>query len=387
MPPAPPTRSPKVSLLFPLRPGPWPDIVRGVYRYAATTDPLWSLCLHTDEDAALALAGGPDGVIAMVRTEDAAAKLAAWGGPVVDTAPNVPEHPFARVLLDGVQLGRAAAEYLMRAKGRRFAFVGVQTTLAGRRSLEGFAGRLGEAGLACEVAPHGVFDDPYAECPTTRAEAAAWLAGLEKPVSVFAGHDALAHRLIEVCVANGLRVPEDVAVLGALNDEFLCLTSSPQISSIAVPLTGVGFEAARVLDGMMVGGPRPAAPILLPAGEVVVRQSTDAGVPGDAVLAAALRYIRDHSDTSIGVEDIVGACGVSRSSLERRFRAALGRGPRAELIRVRVEHAKRLLAETPLPVKQIARAAGFHDTRHLSVTFRGKTGMSPVEYRGWFRAG
>ena len=98
-------------------------------------------------------------------------------------------------------------------------------------------------------------------------------------------------------------------------------------------------------------------------------------MPHDAVLASALRYIRDHSGEPLGVDDIAGACGVSRSSLERRFRAALGRGPLAELIRVRVEHAKRLLAETPLPVKQIARAAGFHDTRHLSVTFRGKTGM------------
>src|SRR5262249_783466 len=105
----------------------------------------------------------------------------------------------------------------------------------------------------------------------------------------------------------------------------------------------------------------------------------------DPELAAALRYIREHSAKAISVGDIAEASGISRSSLERRFRTTLGRGPLAELIRLRVEHAKRLLAETTQSVKEIPRAAGFHDTRHLSVTFRAKTGMSPVEYRASFR--
>jgi LacI family transcriptional regulator len=387
MPPAAPPRSLKVALVFPLRPGPWPEIVRGVYRYAARADPPWLLSLFTHEDAGVALAGEPDGIVAMVRTPEAAAKLAAWRGPVVDTAANLESHPFARVLLDGVRIGRVAAEYLAQAKGRRFAFVGDRSTLAGREALEGFSDRLRELGLACEVAPAGQFDDPYSEEPTARTTAAVWLARLRRPVAIFACHDALAHRLVEVCSSAGLRVPDDVAVLGLLNDEFLCLTSRPPLSSLAVPLAGLGYEAARALDLMMAGGGPPDAPVLLPPGEVVVRQSTDSGAVADPEVVAALLYIRDHSRQAIGVGDIAEASGVSRSSLERRFRAALGRGPLAELIRVRVEHAKRLLAESSRPVKEVARAAGFHDTRHLSITFRAKTGMTPLEYRACFRPG
>ncbi|HVL15286.1 MAG TPA: helix-turn-helix domain-containing protein, partial [Gemmata sp.] len=120
---------------------------------------------------------------------------------------------------------------------------------------------------------------------------------------------------------------------------------------------------------------------------VVVRESTDPEAVTDPELGTALRYIRDHGREAIGVDDIARASGVSRSSLERRFRAALGRGPLAELIRVRVERAKRLLTDSALSVKEVARAAGFHDARHLSVTFRAKTGLSPVEYRACFRAG
>jgi LacI family transcriptional regulator len=380
-----PDHPPNVALLFPCRPGPWPDIVRGVYRFADRQDPPWQLTLFIHEDAAVGLASEPDGVIAMVRTPDAAAKIAAWGGPAVDTAATIEPHPFARVFLDGVAVGRVAAEHLMRLPGRRFAFVGTQATPAGRRSLEGFAGRLREVGHECEVSPEGEFDDPYTEGPTTRARARAWLARLPKPAAVFADHDALAHRLVEECHGAALRVPDDVAVLGMLNDEFLCLTSHPQISSIAVPLAGVGFEAARVLGALMSGEPRPEIPTALPPGEVIVRRSTDPGVATDPELATALRYIRDHAGDPIGVDEIAHASGVSRSSLERRFRVALNRGPLAELIRVRVERARQLLTETNLSVKEIARAAGFHDTRHLSVTFRSKMGMSPVEYRTSFR--
>lgn len=385
MPPAAADRKPKVALVFPLRPGPWPDIVRGVYRYAAGKTPPWVLTLYTHDDVGVALAGEPDGVVAMVRTADAAAKLAAWGGPVVDTAANLESHPFARVLIDGVRIGRLAAEHLLQFRGRVFAFVGTQSTLAGRLELEGFAGRLREAGLGCAVAPEGEFDDPYAEGPAARESARRWLTGLPKPVSLFAGHDALAHRLLEVCREAGLRVPQDVAVLGLLNDQFLCLTSQPPISSIALPLAGLGFEAARVLDDLMSGRGRPPAPVALPPGEVVVRQSTDPGAGAAPELAAALRFIREHAGEPIGVDDIAAASGVSRSSLERRFRATLGRGPLAELIRVRVERAARLLTESDLSVKEVAAASGFHDTRHLSVTFRAKTGLSPGEYRTSFR--
>lgn len=370
----------KVALCFPLRSGPWPDIVRGVHRFAAQAEIRWLVSLFTNEDAAVALAGDPDGVVAMVRTPEAAAALAAWGGPVVDTAANLESHPFARVFLDGVRLGRVAAEHLLGLGHRRFAFVGTRDTRAGREALRGFADRLREAGFDCQVAPPG-FDDPYSEGPSARADAARWLAGLEPPVALFAPHDALAHRMLEVSLSAGLRVPEDVAVLGALNDEFLCLTSRPQLSSIAAPLTAIGFESARVLDRMMAGGGPPGSPVVFQPGEVVARQSTDPGAVTDPKLTAALRFILEHAPRPIGVDDIARASEMSRSTLERRFRSRLGRGPLAELIRVRVEHAKRLLSETDLSVKEIARAAGFHDTRHLSVTFRRKTGLSPVEYR------
>jgi LacI family transcriptional regulator len=370
----------RVALSFPLRPGPWQEIVRGVYRYAEPDRP-WLLTLHNEEDVAVALAGNPDGVIAMVRTPQTAARLKAWGGPVVDTAHDLEEVPFARVVLDDDALGRVAADHLLALGRRSYGFVGNAATPAGRGMRRGFIEQLQRGGFGCAVPPAGLFDRPYEANTATARAAAEWLADLPRPAAVVAAHDALAHRLAEACRSAGLRVPEDVALLGCLNDEFLCTACVPPLSSVRIPGQALGHEAARVLDGMMGGAAPPARPIELPPLGVVARLSTDATAVTDPDLAAALRFLRDHAAEPIGVDEIVAASGLSRSSLERRFRAALGRGPLAELLRERVERARHLLTSTELSVKEVARLAGFRDVRHLCVTFRNKTGTSPARYR------
>jgi LacI family transcriptional regulator len=377
-------RAKRVALAFPLRLGPWPEIVRGVYRYVGSGGTPWIVSLHTEEDVGVALTGKPDGVIAMIRSTLTAAKLRAWGGPVVDTAYDLEDGPFARVGFDSRLIGCVAAEHLLPLKRRAYAYVG-DASPAGRCVQRGFVARLREAGLGVVLAPAG-FNRPDVEEPDGAAAAAEWLGSLPKPAAVFAFHDALAHRLAGACRAAGLRVPEDVALLGCLNDEFLCTAAHPPLSSVSVPLPALGVEAARTLDALMSGAAVPGRVELPPLG-VVTRQSTDAVAVADAELACALRFIRDHFAERFGVDDVVAASGLSRSSLERRFRAALGRGPLAELLRVRVDRAKHLLAETDLSVKEVARTAGFHDTRHLCVTFRQKVGTSPVRFRARFRRG
>jgi LacI family transcriptional regulator len=357
-----------------------------VYRFSGSSVPRspWVVSLHTEEDVGVALAGRPDGVIGMVRSAAAAAQLRAWGGPVVDCAFDLDPAPFPQVGFDTRLIGRAAADHLAQLPGRTFGYVGDETP-AGRLVREAFVARLREKGISTAVAPPD-FNCPYVETRASAGAAAEWLRELPKPAAVFAAHDALARRLADACGAVGLRVPEDVAILGCLNDPFLCSAARPPLSSVSVPLPALGQEAARVLDALMHGMPAPGRSELPPLG-VVTRQSTDLAAVADPGLAAALRFIREHRSDRIGVNDIAAASGLSRSSLERRFRAALGRGPLAELLRERVDHAKHLLAETDLAVKEVARTAGFHDTRHLAVTFRQRFGASPAKFRARFNAG
>jgi LacI family transcriptional regulator len=370
----------RVVLYFPLRLGPWTEIVRGIYRYA-DRHAHWIVNLYTEESVRGAVSSGPDGVIAMVRTESAARDLAAWGGPVIDTACEIEDVPFTRVRLDPVKIGRMGAEHLLSLKNRQYAFVGDPESLSGRGTLDGFRRVLRSRGFDCLVAPADVSDGPIHGEQAGAERAVQWVCRLPRPIAVFCWHDAAARRIAEACQRCDRRVPEEIAILGTLNDEFLCTVSQPTLSSVECPLSAVGFQAAKLLDTILSGGSVPRrVQEFAPVG-VVARLSTDPTVVADPEVRAAMHFIQEHFTERLNVNHIVSKSGLSRSTLERRFRKLLGHGPLAELHKHRLEQARQLLVQSDQPIKQIARASGFRDVRHLSVMFRRKMGITPTEYR------
>lgn len=372
----------RIALSFPLGLFPWQEIARGVYRYAQNQK-SWVISIHSEADVSNTLAVKPDGVIAMIHTIDAACKLQAWDGPVVDIAGELDDTSLTRIGFDPLATGKLAAEHLLRFHGRSFACLGNFASPAHRMAYRGFVERLKEAGIETILAPPEDQGVAWAPCD---GDLQAWLTEVHNPIAVFCLHDWLAHRLARDCLLSGLAVPRDVAILGCMNDEFLCTLAQPPLSSVNMPVAALGHDAAKLLDGLMAGEPLPRQHELPPLG-IVTRQSTDAAALAEPSLAAALRFIRENATSRIGVEDIAAASGLSRSSLERRFRAVVGRSPLAELLRERVERAQHLLLTSALTMKGVASEAGFRDVRHLSVIFRQKTGVSPGRYRARFRPG
>ena len=135
---------------------------------------------------------------------------------------------------------------------------------------------------------------------------------------------------------------------------------------------------------MMATGPEAAETVTIEPVHVVTRLSTDVLAVEDPDVAAALRYIRVHVRTSVGVADVVGHCSASRRVLEKRFRSTLGRTIHDEISRVRTALVTDILTETRMPISQIARELDFPDVAHLSRYFRNATGLSPLQYRKRF---
>jgi LacI family transcriptional regulator len=188
-------------------------------------------------------------------------------------------------------------------------------------------------------------------------------------------------QVVEACRLAGLRVPDEVAVVGVDNDDLFCGLARPSLSSIIVPAERIGFEAAAVLERLLAGAKAPRNPRLIPPAGVVTRQSSDVLAGGDPDVTAAVRFIRDHGHRPISVEDVLRAVPVSRRSLERRFRALLGRGLGEEIRRAHLQRAKDLLAATALSVTEVAGQAGFAGVHYLSRVFRQETGLTPTAYR------
>jgi LacI family transcriptional regulator len=121
--------------------------------------------------------------------------------------------------------------------------------------------------------------------------------------------------------------------------------------------------------------------LLLPPTRVVVRHSTDILAIEDEMVRDALRMIRNHATEGIRVLDVVRELAVARRALEQRFVRLIGRTPAAEIRRVRIEEAKRLLVETDRSIADIGRATGFGHQDLFSRVFRSGVGETPSQFR------
>ncbi|MBR3326015.1 MAG: helix-turn-helix domain-containing protein [Atopobiaceae bacterium] len=104
-------------------------------------------------------------------------------------------------------------------------------------------------------------------------------------------------------------------------------------------------------------------------------------VPEDSPVVVAQSFIASHYAEHIAIEDLARAASVSPSYLTRLFRQSVGTSPHDYLIRFRITRAKQLLAETTLPVGDVAIQTGFGSTSNFSYRFSAVTGISPRSYR------
>jgi LacI family transcriptional regulator len=72
---------------------------------------------------------------------------------------------------------------------------------------------------------------------------------------------------------------------------------------------------------------------------------------------------------------------LSRPLLQQRIKRVLGRTIHQEIVRVRIDAAKRLLLLPEVPVKDVARRTGFSTVQHLTNAFRTAVGETPASYR------
>ncbi len=358
-------------------------IVRGIRMYAETR-PRWLFTSVFPEGSSLRnlRALKPDGVIAAIDTEALAKALHSWRRPLVNVAAVLPDLRIPRVGVDSVAVGRLAAEHFVERGLRSFAFAGHPDWLFSSQREAGFRQGIEAAGGLVDSYHDRTlrFFDPLCQHWPLNRRVHRWLRRLPKPVGVFTPGDLWGLQLTEACRQTDLRVPEDVAVLGVDNDE-LCELERPTLSSVIVPAEQIGREAAALLDRLLAGAKPPQQPVLLPPHGVMTRRSSEVLAIDDPEVVAAARFIRGHGHVPLRVLDVLKEVPIGRRSLERRFRNALGRGLWAEIRRVHVELAKRLLTETDLPMKTIAEQSGFTDFRHMAVAFRQDPGLSPTAYR------
>lgn len=376
-----PSRRRQVALLIETSNAYARGLLQGVVHYIREHQP-WSFHLieqgRGDDPPAWLERWHGDGIIARIETPRIAQAVIRAGVPAVDmsAARLVPALPWVET--DDEAIAQLAAGHLLERGFKHFGFCGDGRFNWSVWREKHFRARIESARYRVEsYRPRAAGGDLTTQVEDIRR----WLQELPKPVGIMACYDIRGQQVLDACRAAGLAVPGEVAVIGVDNDELLCDLASPPLSSVIPNAHRAGYEAAALLDRMMAGKRvSDTARLIAPRG-VAARQSTDVLAVDDRDVARAVQFIREEACTGINVSDVLRVVPLSRRVLEQRFQRLLGRTPREEILHVRLNRVRQLLAETKLSLYQIAERTGFEHVEYLSVVFKRETGRTPSKYR------
>jgi DNA-binding LacI/PurR family transcriptional regulator len=189
--------------------------------------------------------------------------------PVVVLNHYLEDLPVSCVAVDNKTAAQMVVDYLVRLGHRDIATVtGDLRTQAGLNRLDGFvkAMKARDLPLADTYIQHGDFS-----LPSARTAAERLFALKNRPTAVFVASDDMALEVITVAVAKGLRVPEDLSVVG-FDDNPVAAHSRVPLTTVRQPLSEMGRTGLELLRQHMDGKKHSPNKLLLPT-QLVERQS------------------------------------------------------------------------------------------------------------------
>ena len=294
---------------------------------------------------------------------------------------------FPRVTLDNLQAGRMAAEHLLGLGLRQFAFLHDPVRTYAAERLEGFSSRLAQEGRDCRV-----LEIPSSSFPpkirARQIEQMAWrlMATLQAPCGLFAKDDISGVTAIRALKQVGMRVPEDIPVVGVSDDIVFCHATTPALTSIRFPGKQIGRMASELLYRMMNGEEVPADTRLIASSPgLTVRESTGRVELPDPVVTRAMNFIRSRPlNLPIDTDLLCREVGASREQLRQRFHATLGRTPKQEIDPIRSARVSDLLKRTDWTLERLAEHCGFSGGDELCRFVKRVTGSTPGGIRKGF---
>ncbi len=287
---------------------------------------------------------------------------------------------------DYLEAGRMAARYFMERGLRHFAYYGLNGVVWSDGRRDGFmevAAR--DAGAPLRKSDIREIKNLKTSWWYNTEKLIHWLRSLPKPVGIYCCDDNKAYNIIEACSQSqqtGLRIPEDILLLGTDNDETVCQLCMPQLSSVALDVEIAGYQVAALIEYLLNLPPKERSKhysdIIVRPTHIVTRHSTDALVNDNPYISKILRYIENNIGKSLRVEDMVALVPMSRRTLEETFSKSMGTSIYRYIIQTRVSRFQKLILGGLSP-SQAAMELGL-EYKSLSREFKRQTGLSPKEF-------
>ena len=299
--------------------------------------------------------------------------------PVVDLTSYMPEVDVPRVVPDYTSAGRIAGAHFAEMGLKRVAWFSTIWTKVHSLFFDGLSERWPKTQkfVLSTIVPKTKLDDVdrFADVMSPR------LLALQKPVGILTYNDEEAARILALCMEIGIKVPDEIAILGIGNDTFLCENQAVPLSSVMDDLERNGYEAASLLERLMDGAKPPKKAVLVPCQGLAARRSTDILAVDSPVLRKALEYLKPRIANPPSAVQLSEVVGVSRATLDRLFAAHLGRSMHEEVTRMRLVRAKEMLSGGAATICETAAACGFCNAGHFVNVFRQHVGLTPGRWR------
>ncbi|HWW73467.1 MAG TPA: DNA-binding transcriptional regulator [Duganella sp.] len=367
------------------------EVMSGIAGYLGGTRAPWDLFL--EEDFRLRLAGigqwRGDGVIADFDDPSVAAALSQCRVPVVGVGSSYAcdaDYPrgVPYVATDNFKLIKLAHSHLIDSGLRRFAMFSLPKAMENRWAQER------ERAFRTLMLRDDMEVEIFRGCGTSALswDAAvqrqtAWLHSLPKPVGIIAVTDARARQLLQACLLAGIKVPEEVALIGIDNDPLVRMLTKIPLSSVIQGAPEMGRRAAHLLERMLHGDRVGEARVLVPPTGINVLASSQHQPAMHPYVMRARYFIARYACQGIKTNDVADYVGVSRSSLEAYFRQELGCSVHDEVLRFKLDAAKGGLASGTRTIADVALECGFGSTQYMHLVFKRELGFTPCAYRDW----
>jgi len=304
--------------------------------------------------------------------------------PTVLVGRNQPGIVANQVMEDNLMAGRLAAQHFIERGHTQFAWLSAYRGLVASDRRGGFSSALAESGFKCHRLEYRRDRSTLRDWRHRKAWLAKQLRTLPRPLACYVLDDQLASEAIEVCLANGWRVPEDFAVMGTGNIEIACECSHVPISSVDLAEEEIALKAAQVLDRLMRGRTQPQRPIVIAPRGVVIRSSTEFLAVASPLLRRAVDFVSTNLRRPFSREQVAESAGVSRRTLYNLFQRHLARSPAEFVLKARLDRARQLVAASPnQTIANLAAQSGLGSPRTLTRLFLRYEG---VNARTWKKA-
>ena len=366
-------------------------LLQGIMRYSHEHEP-WVVCKvplrlrdsgRLDEVVRFAVAWKADAIIGQFRSVDDVDSFRRNG--IIPIAQDYRQHIPGIVNISGdyALSGRICADYFIEKGVKSFAFFGLHGFVWSDERRDSYFAQIRSRMSDASTSLLEKYDADEAWWYDLE-RITKWLRSLPKPVGILACDDQRAYYIMEASKlgGEGMRIPNDIMVLGVDNDETVCQLTSPALSSLNQATEDAGYNAAKVIDQLLALPPsqrfKEVEDIVVRPTFITARSSTDAFIHGNPYISRMMYFISNNLSNHLSVNDVVDQVPMSRRLVESIFRQEVGISIYQYIIRARVERMKDLIVNGHSPL-EAADELGM-DYKIIARNFKKLTGMTPGEF-------